>query len=499
MNGTMTRPPTNAYTDVATTAAAFQALADEIVGRLDASGIPWCLLRNRDDIPMGLLQWADIDILVDKSITAAQLWTIFADLQPAQLISYRGVQSSFFFPVLDHFLRVDMYCGDPEYRAVPFASNRAILADRWRDRGYMVAPTVYQPYVAGISKLLWGGAFPVRYAAPLADVARQEPEVLLPVLREAFGEPLASELLRLAQTNTLLHAPGLTRRCRRALWGKALRARPRSTLNGLAHQMRLAVRERLHPTGLDVAILGPDGAGKTSLCRTIATMEYRCIPYHAAEDIGLYHHVLPTLSQLAGRISGTEVHPVANGRHPHSTPLHHPLIWFAKYLYYTADQWISQASWMRHKLSRSMLLLRDRHLMELTIDARRYRYAGPDILPHLIARLAPRPDLVILLDAPATVLFERKPDLDLAEAARQRDAYRTLVSRLPNGRIVNGAQQLDRVFNDVRTVIAEEARIRTIQRFEPNLSTDVEHRGNRRALALLRRAPVRRTRGSPAP
>ena len=466
MSATATPRVTESTSPISTTEAAFQALADGIVDRFEQHHIPYCLLRNRDDIPKGLLYWADIDFMVATGIGAKRLYQMFADLQPAQMIPYRGVQDSFFFPVLDRFLRVDMYYGDPEYRSVPFATNAEIIAGRWRDRGYMVAPLVYQPYVAGFSKLLWGGEFPDRYAPMLGDVARRQPMDLHRILVSVFGNEMADELLMLAQNDQMLQTPDLSGRCRRALWAKALRTRPVHSLRGLAKQLVIAVLQRIHPMGLDVVVLGPDGSGKTSVCQAIVSMECRRIPFERAEYLGLYHRILPTLSSLASHISGQEVRLLSNPTHPHDNPPHQPIVWFSKFLYYTVDEWISQMTWMRHKLARTNLLLHDRHLVELMIDARRYRFEGRAILPHIIARLAPRPDLVILLDAPAEVVHRRKQDLDMAEIARQRQEYRSLVAGLPNGRVVNGDQPLDDVVNDVLVVIADEARARTRKRYE---------------------------------
>lgn len=468
------KPEVTASTNATTgTEAAFQAVVDSIVKRFDELGIAYCLLRNRDEIPSGLGKWADIDFLVSADTDPEGLYAAFADLQPAQMVPYRDRAIAFFFPVLDRFLRVDMFYGDPDYRSMPFATNAEIMAGRWLDRGYMVAPLLYQAYVTGISKLLWNGAFPARYAPMFGDVARTQPAALHRLLATAFGDSLADELLRLAQRGELLQAPGLSGRCRKALLITSVRRRPVATLRGIAKQSAIAIQERTHPTGLDVVLLGPDGSGKSSVCQTIASMEHRRIPFLIADYIVLYHRVLPPLTTVASRVSGRDVRPKSSPGRPQESPLHRPLVWFTKYLYYTTDQWISEVTWMRHRLSHATLLLRDRHLMELVIDSRRYRFAGPAIFPRIIAHLVPRPDLVIFLDAPAEVVHRRKQELSLAELARQRERYRELVGRLPHGRIVNGNQPFEQVVNDVLGVIAEETQARTRQRY--GMAADAPH------------------------
>ena len=61
--------------------------------------------------------------------------------------------------------------------------------------------------------------------------------------REAFGKPLAAELLHLAQAQQWAQMDSLARRCRRAVWRRALLRRPLATLaGGLRHYVAEARR-----------------------------------------------------------------------------------------------------------------------------------------------------------------------------------------------------------------------------------------------------------------
>ncbi len=59
------------------------------------------------------------------------------------------------------------------------------------------------------------------------------------------------------------------------------------------------------------------------------------------------------------------------------------------------------------------------------------------------------PELVFLLDAPAELLHARKPEMTIEETRRQREAYRELVMRLPQGRIVDATRPLEEVTRSV--------------------------------------------------
>jgi thymidylate kinase len=103
--------------------------------------------------------------------------------------------------------------------------------------------------------------------------------------------------------------------------------------------------------------------------------------------------------------------------------------------------------------------------LEIAVDPKRFRYGGPRLLAKWALKLLPRPDLVILLDAPAEVLQSRKQEVPFAETARQREAYRRLVSELPNGRIIDAAGPVEEVLESARQTILGFLAARTSRRF----------------------------------
>ena len=103
--------------------------------------------------------------------------------------------------------------------------------------------------------------------------------------------------------------------------------------------------------------------------------------------------------------------------------------------------------------ARGTLVLHDRHLLDALVDPLRYRYGGPASLLWLIWWLVPKPDLVILLDAPPEVIRARKQEVPVAETARQCAAYRALVGSMKNGHVIDASQPLEQVTREVNAVI----------------------------------------------
>lgn len=73
------------------------------------------------------------------------------------------------------------------------------------------------------------------------------------------------------------------------------------------------------------------------------------------------------------------------------------------------------------------------------------------ILKHTI----PDPDLVICLDAPADVIFNRKREFSLEYIETRRRQYKSLESMVPNFSVVNANRDLDSVISDISGLICD--------------------------------------------
>ena len=147
--------------------------------------------------------------------------------------------------------------------------------------------------------------------------------------------------------------------------------------------------------------------------------------------------------------------------------------WFVYYL-------ICYRVTLRLHLAHSTLVLHDRHLIDALVDPKRYRYSGPAWLLRLIWRFVPKPDLVILLDAPPEVLQARKQEVSFAESARARQAYRSLVASIANGHIVDAAKPLEQVVSEVHDIILRYLTTRVAVRFGRSRPTEASRRFRKR-------------------
>lgn len=204
------------------------------------------------------------------------------------------------------------------------------------------------------------------------------------------------------------------------------------------------VRRITRPRGLAVALVGPDGTGKSTLAARLA--EELLVPFRRALLLHLGPGLLPPPARLLGRrpAGGSEPH----GRSPSGVPAS-----LARLLYLWLDAvlgWWPRVALPRIRVS---LVLLERGWLDLAVDQRRYRLSLPSGFVRALGRPLPRPDLTLLLDAPAPEVHRRKPELEPTEIERQLAAWHGLADA--RFAVLDASQPADRVVSEALRRIEE--------------------------------------------
>ncbi len=189
---------------------------------------------------------------------------------------------------------------------------------------------------------------------------------------------------------------------------------------------------------LKIVILGPDGAGKSSV------LEGLMRNLSQSGRVVRMRHLKPRLLPLR------RGEPVTIVPDPHAKPPRSALVSVAKILFWLVEEWYERL----FKEKSDTLLLCDRYYHDLLVDPLRYRYGGPAWIARLVGGWMPPPALWILLDAPAEVLQARKREVPFEETTRQRQAYLAFVRRQREHLILDASQPLDRVIAEAERAIA---------------------------------------------
>jgi thymidylate kinase len=194
-----------------------------------------------------------------------------------------------------------------------------------------------------------------------------------------------------------------------------------------------------------LALLGADGSGKTAVIARLTehlTRTRRRPP--------IYMHFRPRLGS-----------PVSNGlpvTDPHGRPPRGALLSTAKLLYYLIDFAVGYAWKVWPARLRGDVVIFDRYYDDLLVDPLRYRHGGSHVTLRAVGALIPRPDLFVVLDAPAAILQQRKREVEISESARVREGYLAFARAMPRAHVVDASRPLDEVFGQVRDLVDAHAR-----------------------------------------
>lgn len=188
--------------------------------------------------------------------------------------------------------------------------------------------------------------------------------------------------------------------------------------------------------GRFIVIAGPDGTGKTTLADALAA----AVP--DGSQVRRFHHrigVLP-VREAARRPTTT----------PHDQPIYPGWLAAIKVAYLAVDQIVGWVAVVRPHVRSGGWVILERGWRDIVVDPRRYRLPPGGTLARRLGRMLPQPDLTVVLDAPASLIRERKAELTAAEIERQRAAWREIAGADPRVVVLDATAP---VRANVRTIL----------------------------------------------
>lgn len=216
-----------------------------------------------------------------------------------------------------------------------------------------------------------------------------------------------------------------------------------------------------------VAIIGVDGAGKTTVARALETSSAIPVKYlYMGANIESSNHALPTsrlillakrqrFRRIARREGITDptflsTHHEAHRAVKYSTPtsLLRMLNRLAEVSYRQLISWLCEL--------RGFIVIYDRHVVFDAAPARGRSARWPDRAYYwILSNLYPQPDLVVFLDAPSELLYARKQEGSLEYLDERRRAFVAQGETARHFVRVDASQPLECVLEEVSRCIAD--------------------------------------------
>lgn len=390
---------------------------------LDGGGVSWCLLRGEAELsaPAG-----DVDLLVEAA-GARRARSLLSERGFVPVRSWGHRPHAFFVAYdasSDGWIKLDVvtevaFGPDHGIRsgAAPGCLSRRVRRGAW----WALAPDDAF-WTLLLHCLLDKGAVPAEHrerVRTLAGEASADGPLATPIASLCPDGWSPSRILERARTGdwgTLVPlGPRLVagwRRRQPLAWVRSLANR------GLRRAGRLLPRR-----GVTVALVAPDGAGKSTVAALLQRSFY--LPGRS-----LYMGLYPRngAKRARRRIAGMGLSRRLLG------------------------QWRRYLAARYHR-ARGRLVVFDRYAYDIGLAADGPAHGRDRIRRWLLGRALPHPDVVVVLDAPGEVLYRRKREHSPAALERQRQQYLGLRGRLPRAVVVDATRDEDTVRRDVTAAV----------------------------------------------
>lgn len=408
--------------------------------RLNNSGIDYAVMRNHEPLPYSA-GGSDLDLLISPRDGGRAKAILYEAIHDAGGAALGNIETVGFLKV--HALGRNTepngswwgQCVDINFGL--YYRGQCLLAGdvRWPTndyRGILVLADGFAGILGVLKEVLHNGTIPKKYLA----AAREGCVQCWPSIKQLLA-PMGAVALERLQTLLLSEALADARidecqKLRNAFFRHILFSRPSELLMGSVAYEWSKVRRYFSPSGKVIAILGVDGAGKSTVINAI-----KPVLDAATHNTTVVRHLRPTLLPPLARLKGKIALSNSPVLDPHGSKPSGTWGSLFRLVYLISNY--AFGYWLRTRAQiakQPTVVIFDRYAYDMALDPRRFRIALPSKLIWWFIRFVPKPDLIFCLYGTPEVLAARKQELPLNEVARQVMELKEFAIANPNAVLI---------------------------------------------------------------
>lgn len=199
----------------------------------------------------------------------------------------------------------------------------------------------------------------------------------------------------------------------------------------------------LHPTGMDIALLAPDGGGKSTILEALKA--YEITSFDGVER----KYVRPGMFQNIGQYKPNAKPEKVDNPNPHGRKPDNAVKSWIRFLIYLIDFTLGYYIEVVPLKWKRKLVIFDRYYYDYYVDMYRYHYSLPKWVPHFFSFLIPHPTITFVLYAPANIIYNRKKELTFEETERQCMAFKEMAEKTQNAILIDVNRPISEIVNDI--------------------------------------------------
>lgn len=393
------------------------------------------MLRNYMELPERNVG-SDIDILV-REVHVPKILELLTKGGRIRVtsINRRAYVSTVFMDGVQHLdgrdsLQIDLVTS-LSWKGSPFLAVGQVLGSAISHSTHplvRIPAAHHEALISFFSSYLMGGWINERYQKFVQDVFIERESMVANEMAPWAGLELTSRLVLAVKEDQRDVLMRMLPEIKRRLFTHYLTRQPIVVVSEVIRHYiyELAIRCTSKPL-TEICVLGMDGAGKGTVIQALL----RRVGSRIKEQEVI--HLKPKVRRPSREVPGTCAE-------PHAAPPRTKVFSVLKLLW-----WVALYRWHRsfHGHKNSTLIIWDRYIYDILVDPRRYRVALPHWLLGMIARLAPVPDSIVVLDVTPDIAFNRKQEVALADLVTIRQGYLELAASRSNTKVISTAGSVD--------------------------------------------------------
>jgi len=292
----------------------------------------------------------------------------------------------------------------------------------------------------------------------LQEVLGHNWQQLIPIISEWYGKQGVDKVKELLSASPELASP-IFKELKIILEQRFKLIHPIRFILSIGLTKYRQVKRFFTPSGLFVVILGPDGCGKSTVTEALPRELQR-----GYRNIWQFHW-RPGLLPKLGRTNSSvlpdgEIQNLA----PPSVSKYKGGVSLIRFVYYWLDFVLGY--WLRiyPKKAQTTLVIGERYFPDVLVNPVRYGFSVSPWIMRLAAKCVPQADMIILLDDDPVAINARKDELSVEAITDLLDKYKKELSHWKNPVIVNTANGVDDVVEQVKKLILDETSRQTVNR-----------------------------------